>query len=265
MKKLLLILFLLLGISSYAQDTEYLKFVSWNIQNIGKSKSDSTLYYIANKLKNYDIVAVQEVSTSEFGAQAIAKLDDQLDRTGSSWDYSISASTSGDGSERYAYLYKKSRVTLESTGLEKSLDTLINREPFRGVFLFNKKQYYIFTLHLVPTNKNPELEVEKLSIIPKNYKNKNIIICGDFNLSSSDKSYNGLRSTMVDVLKKTKTSLKMKPDQNGEVLNAEYDNFWVSNNTIHKEGQVLLFYKDFKTLSLARKVSDHCPIFLKIK
>ena len=91
-----------------------LKIVSWNIQNFGRSKmsNDSVMVFISEVVKGYDIVAIQEVSVSEFGSQAVAKLDDLLDRSGTSWDYIISDATSGEGSERYAYLFKKDRVKL---------------------------------------------------------------------------------------------------------------------------------------------------------
>ena len=114
------------------------------IQNFGRSKSesDSVMKYICSKVKLHDIVVIQEVSTSEFGAQAVAKLDGLLDRTGTSWDYVVSDPTTGPGSERYAYLYKKSRVKLKESGLEKTLQDKINREPFRAVFIFKKNEYF---------------------------------------------------------------------------------------------------------------------------
>ena len=116
MKLKFTLLFLLTSLLSFSQvDTSKLNIISWNIQNFGRSKSesDSVMKYIASKVKIYDIVVVQEVSTSEFGAQAVAKLDDLLDRTGTSWDYVVSDPTTGAGSERYAYLYKKNRVKLK--------------------------------------------------------------------------------------------------------------------------------------------------------
>ncbi len=38
-------------------------------------------------LKNYDVVAIQEVVAGPGGAAAIARLHDALNRTGSKWDY----------------------------------------------------------------------------------------------------------------------------------------------------------------------------------
>jgi deoxyribonuclease-1-like protein len=50
--------------------------ISWNLKDFGKSKSDEEINFIANTLKNYDIVAIQEVVAGEGGAQAVARLAD---------------------------------------------------------------------------------------------------------------------------------------------------------------------------------------------
>jgi deoxyribonuclease-1-like protein len=260
----LIILLLLTNLCVFSQDTTKLNIVSWNIQNFGKSKSDSIIEYICHIVKNYDIVAIQEVTTSEFGAQAVAKLDACLDRTGFSWDYIVSNPTSGAGSERYTYLYKKSRVNLKGKGeLEQSLESTINREPYRAVFIYKNIEYILFNIHLVPTNKNPQNEVRLLDTIPKIYLNKRIVIMGDFNLSQKHTAYDYLKKSLYPALIDQKTSLKMK--ETIDPLNEEYDNFFISKNIkLYKSG-IILFFKDFKTLSEARKVSDHCPIYIIIE
>lgn len=261
----LILFLLLLSLKSLSQvDTSYLSVCSWNIQNFGKSKSESELLYIAQKVKSFDIVAIQEVSTSEWGAKTIALLDDYLDRTGSSWDYIISDATLGDGSERYAFLYKKHRVKLKSHHLVQELQIEIGREPFLAKFIFHNLEYTFYNLHLVPTAKKPQLEVLKLGEY-FNQTNSRIIILGDFNLGSSDKSFYKLKTNFTEIFISEKTSLKMKPSTKGEVLNLPYDNFFVSRIIKSKNAEVILFYKDFKTLEEARKISDHCPIKILIK
>ena len=264
--RFLLLLLILPNLLLSQVDTSYLNIVSWNIQNLGKSKSDDELSYISTKIKFYDIVAIQEVSTSEFGSQAVAKLDDYLDRTGSDWDYIISNSTSGDGSERYAFLFKKNRVKLkEKAQLEMSLSEVMNREPFRAIFIFKNIEYYFFNLHLVPTDKHPQIEVNKLEVLTTLYTGKRIIMLGDFNLSQSDKCFDYFKSKgFVASLINKKTSLKMKP-VSGKILNMEYDNFFISSQIKFKNSSVIYFFEDFKDLQSARKISDHCPIKISIK
>lgn len=270
MKKIkLLILMCLFSVVGYSQviDTAYLNLISWNIQNFGRSKSesDSVMKYICSKVKSHDIVVIQEVSTSEFGAQAVAKLDALLDRTGTSWDYVVSDPTTGAGSERYAYLYKKSKVKLKESGLEKTLQDKLNREPFRAVFIFKKNEYYLFNLHLVPTDKNPAVEAAHLASLGETYKGKRIIFMGDLNLSQSSPGFDGVKKWAKPTLIGKKTSLKMKEVEAGEKLNMEYDNFFISSNIILKSSDVINFFSEFKELKTARKVSDHCPIYCIIK
>lgn len=266
MRLYLTLAILFLSLFTYSQtDTSYLNVVSWNIQNFGRSKSADTsvMNYICQKVKKFDIVAVQEVSTSEFGSQAVAKLDDLLDRTGSSWDYIVSDPTTGQGSERYAYLFKKSRVSLRYAGLEKTLQDSLNREPFRAVFVFKKIEYNLFNLHLVPTDKHPEIEAARLYSIGKKYEGNKIILMGDLNLGQNSPGFNPIKKWSKPTLIGKKTSLKMKDD--GQKLNMEYDNFFISNGIILKSSDVIYFFSDFKDLKLARKVSDHCPIYCIIK
>ena len=259
----------LFSVVGYSQviDTAYLNVISWNIQNFGRSKSesDSVMKYICSKVKSHDIVVIQEVSTSEFGAQAVAKLDGLLDRTGTSWDYVVSDPTTGPGSERYAYLYKKSKVKLKESGLEKTLQDKLNREPFRAVFIFKKNEYYLFNLHLVPTDKNPAVEAAHLASLGETYKGKRIIFMGDLNLSQASPGFDGVKKWAKPTLIGKKTSLKMKEGEAGEKLNMEYDNFFISSNIILKSSDVINFFSEFKELKTARKVSDHCPIYCIIK
>lgn len=268
MQRLLIILFLFLPILGYSQiDTNHLNIISWNIQNFGRSKSESgaTMKYICDKVKIFDVVVVQEVSTSEFGAQAVAKLDDLLDRTGSSWDYIVSDPTTGAGSERYAYLYKRHRVKLKESGLEQTLSDKINREPFRAVFTFKSNDYYLFNLHLVPTDKNPAAEAVQLASLGETYKGKRIIFMGDLNLSQSDAGFEPVKKWGKPTLIGKKTSLKMKEGEGGQRLNMEYDNFFITPNLKTKGSDVINFFDEFKDLKEARKISDHCPIYLIIR
>ena len=86
---------------------------SWNIMNLGKSKSDSELNIIANSIKSYDIIAIQEVVAGYGGAKAISRLVSILNGKGSKWEYVISnptTSTNPSSRERYAFIWKPSIV-----------------------------------------------------------------------------------------------------------------------------------------------------------
>lgn len=108
-KKINFLFLFLFSILSFSQ----VKILSWNVENLGKSKSDETIAYIAQTVKDYDIVALQEVVAGYGGAKAVARLADELNRTGTQWDYIVSNPTTGNSykTERYAYLWKPSKVT----------------------------------------------------------------------------------------------------------------------------------------------------------
>lgn len=261
-----------------------LKIVSWNFQDLGSSKDANELAFAANLLKNYDIVAIQEVVTSPAGAQAVAKLVDELDRKGANWDYKVSDPTSGDGSERYAYLWKDSKVALKSDFLTKAkdLDEDLDREPYMARFEAKKgaikgETIMLASFHAVPTSKDPEKEVILLNKLHDAYRNDNLMVMGDFNLSEEKEAFDPLKEDGYQpVLKDQKTSLKMKLKDNGEYLNKEYDNIFVESAVLDfKASGIIDFVEVYRrqqneeplsqeTLSLARKISDHLPIWADV-
>jgi hypothetical protein len=115
---------------------------SWNIRDFGKSKNDSTIQFIANTVKDYDIVIIQEVVAGYGGPQAVTRLRDALNRKGFKWDYVISDPIFGSSykTERYAFLWKTSKVKkVRKSWLEEKYKTEIDREPFYSHSLSNQR------------------------------------------------------------------------------------------------------------------------------
>lgn len=254
---------------------ETIKVLSWNLYNFGKSKDAKEIEYIAKKLKDYDIVAIQEVSTSLYGIRAVGKLADELNRTGTKWEYKISEPTSGDGKERYAYVWKTStrnaKISLKKDWLEESIEAKVDREPYMARFEINSKKgkttntLLIGSFHAVPTSKDPEKEVVFLEEIPNRYRTDNILILGDFNLDGKHEAFDVLRSRSLEAaFEGQKTSLRMK-EKDGEPLNEEYDNIFVETRAFSiNKAEVIHFYKDYNTLKEARYISDHIPIWVEL-
>src|SRR6187431_3081885 len=98
--------------SSFSNVIAQVKLVSWNIENFGKSKSEAEIQFIANTLKSYYVIAIQEVVAGDGGAQAVGRLSDELNRKGGKWDYVISNPTSSSAykTERYAFIWKTAIV-----------------------------------------------------------------------------------------------------------------------------------------------------------
>jgi len=249
----------------------YLRLATWNLYNFGKSKNDQEMAFIAESLRDYDVVAVQEVSTGPAGAQAVARLDDELDRRGFEWDYRISDPTSGDGSERYAYLWKTSRAQIKGRAwLEPTLAGPIDREPYMARFQSRDGggSMLIASIHAVPRSKDPEREVRLLDRLHQRYESDHLIVLGDFNLDEDDEAFLGLRRLgYVPVLNDQPTSLRRKrrSGANGHLAN-EYDNIFFEASTLRvSRGGVADFTTSFSTLRQARKISDHLPVHADIQ
>lgn len=245
------------------------KIASWNLMNMGLSKNEPEIAFIANVIKDYDIVAIQEVSVEEAGAQAIARLSEQLNRRGNKWQYDISSYTSGEGSERYAYLWKSSKATIyKNTWLAKGqqLDKQISREPALARFAIKGRYMTIANFHAVPISKNPKSEIVLLDNLHRLYAEENLVIVGDFNLSQKDPAFDELKQNgYKPALINQKTSLRRIVEPSGNYLSQEYDNIFVENALfqIDKSG-INDFVTQAKSLKNANEISDHLPIWCEI-
>jgi deoxyribonuclease-1-like protein len=263
MKIRLLLFILLLNTNLYAQ----VKLLSWNIENLGKSKSDSELVFMANTIKNYDIIAIQEVVAGYGGAQAVAKLADELNRKGSKWDYVISDPTSSSAykTERYAFIWKTAFVKkIGKPWLEKKYHLEIDREPFYCTFEYNKKQFTIANFHAITKSKQPETEIKYFKFLPAQYPEFNILFVGDFNCPQSHTVFNPLKKMKYEpIFVNQKTTLKQNCI-NDDCLASEFDNIFYNSSKINYiNAGVISFYKKNNSLNEARKISDHIPIWFE--
>ena len=243
------------------------KIVSWNLENFGKSKSEETITYIANSLKNYDLIAIQEVVAGYGGVQAVTRLVDELNRKGAKWDYVISDPTSSTAykTERYAFIWKTSKLKkIGRAWLEKKYNIEIDREPYFCTFQYKNKQFTVANFHAITKNRQPETEIKYFKYLPAEYPTLNLIFAGDFNCPQSHTVFKPLKKMgYQSILVNQKTSLK-KECKNGQCLASEFDNMYfnISRITTINSG-VISFYKNFRSLKEARIISDHIPIWFE--
>lgn len=245
-----------------------IKIVSWNLENFGKSKTEEEIIFVADILRDYDIVAIQEVVAGNGGAQAVAKLAEELNRKGAKWDYSISDPTQGtpQRSERYSFLWKPSSVSIKGKPwLDKKYEKEIEREPYLATFEYKNKLFTLATFHALPKTKIPEKEIKTLLFLIEEYPLLNIIFTGDFNLPQSHFVFESFREQNYrPVFVNQKTSLKQKCVDN-ECLASEYDNFFYDTSKVEiKNNGAIHFYKKTFSLKEARAISDHIPIWIEI-
>ncbi len=260
-----LIVLLFLNVSSFAQ----IKICSWNIENLGTSKTDQEIAYMAKTLKDFDIVALQEVVVSESGAQAVAKLVDELNRKGAKWDYAISDPTSGSAykAERYAFLWKPSNVKIIGTPfLEQTYVEEIEREPYLATFNYKGKAFTLVNFHAKTKKLQPETEIKYFKFFPALYPEKDLLFIGDFNCPQSHTVFFPLRKMgYQSVFVNQKTSLRQKCI-NDDCLASEFDNIFYNSKTLAVLSfGIIPFYKDFEDLHEARNISDHIPIWVSFK
>lgn len=241
------------------------KVCSWNLQNLGKTKSETEIQFMAETLKGFDVVALQEVVAGYGGPQAVARLADELNRTGSKWDYEISAATNSTpyATERYAFLWKTAKVKkINRSVLEQNFVNEIDREPFLADFSYGEKTFTLVSFHAIPKKKQPETEIKYFKFLPDLYPGKNLIFLGDFNLPQSHTVFNPLKKMGYrPVFKAQKTTMKMKC-VGEECLASEYDNiFFNSGKAGVMSSGVGLIYKSFPDMKAVRRISDHIPVW----
>lgn len=270
LKKLLLLL-LLLGGLHFGVLAQQLSVCSWNVSNMGKSKSYEEVSYMARLLQHYDIIALQEINTALDGAQKVAQLVGLLKRfSGQKWDYRLSPPTTSDNAqekERYAYIWKTKQV--KSKG-KPALDAVwqkeLVREPFIMQFRHDEKVFALINFHAVPKGKNPERELAFFKQYPQRLLDTPFIILGDFNVRTNNNVFNPLKKMgYMLALQDQKTTLRHKCLPDGCLAN-DYDNFILHPRQfkVHKSG-VVHFYTDFnRDMKKARAISDHTPIAITI-
>jgi hypothetical protein len=239
------------------------KFCSWNLSDFGKRKQPETIAFIANTVKEYDVVAIQEVVAGFGGALAVARLATALNRTGDKWDYTVSAPTTGSSykTERYAFLWKTARIRKVKAELDPVFQLEIDREPYYGTFSYKGKLFTVVNFHASTKSRQPETEIKHFKKVPLRLSEHNLVFAGDFNCPESHTVFNPLKGMgFQPVFRNQKTSLRQRCIAQ-DCLASEFDNIFYNVNKIRLlNKKAHLFYTKFESLALARKVSDHIPI-----
>ncbi|MEP6803390.1 MAG: endonuclease/exonuclease/phosphatase family protein, partial [Flavobacterium sp.] len=195
------------------------------------------------------------------------KLALALNDKGSKWDYTISNPTSSSSykTERYAFIWKTSRVKLKGNAwLEKKYHLEIDREPYFGTFEINNKTITLVNFHAITKSKQPETEIKYFKFLPLEYPALNLVFLGDFNCPQSHTVFNPLKKMgFAPVLQNQKTTLKQQC-KNNICLASEFDNiFYKANALTYIHSGIIPFYENFNCLKEARKISDHIPIWFE--
>ena len=263
-KKIVLLVIFLFPFFLFSQKP--ITFISWNIRDFGKTKSSEELESISEIVRYADIVAIQEVVSGFGGAQAVAKLADNLNRKGSKWDYVVSDPTNSTKyvTERYAFLWKTKYLKIKHRGqLISELDSLVDREPFYLDFYIKDRKFTVINFHSRPHNKNPEKEILAITeYIKCRFLNDAIILAGDFNIDEKETVFKGLKTLGYSAAIKKQTTLKLRCERNN-YLNYSIDNIFFSKKIKKIQGSTIDFIGACGNLVNARMLSDHLPVYFK--
>lgn len=249
------------------------KVLTWNIQYLGGSKNAEEIGAMVDIMRDYDLVLIQEVVAKDpAGAQRVAMLADELDRTGTNWDYRVSDPTDSPSPyirERYAMLWKAPRLKLHRPPrLDRELAQLCDREPYVAEFRMqgHERPFFVVNFHARPHNKEPEREIQSLLPYPTRLETDCILIAGDFNLDETHFVWEPLmRQGFRPALRQTPTTLKRNCYQ-GNYFNYPIDNLYYPTQcfTLLGAGRVD-FVGHCANLEEARRISDHVPVWAEIE
>ncbi|MFK7906277.1 MAG: endonuclease/exonuclease/phosphatase family protein [Chitinophagales bacterium] len=184
-----------------AKTFENLILATWNIRKFDSKRLDESLFYIAEIVSHFDLVAVQEVKDDLEGLNRLMKI------LGKWWKVVFTDVTEGSlgNRERMAFVYDSRKVTfgglagevvlpeVKVDGAIKSLQKQLARTPFMVGFQAGWYRFVLVTVHLIYGKGTADpaervAEAEKLSNFLAKRADKetawsnNMVLLGDFNI-----------------------------------------------------------------------------------
>jgi endonuclease/exonuclease/phosphatase family metal-dependent hydrolase len=229
------------------------------------SRDDTELQLIADRLQQYDLIAIQEVQDREVIDRVLAALAER----GLDYDAVVTYPVGRSTTERYAFMWRPEEVKL-LTGVRmwRDPDDVFIREPVIGDFRAGSFDFSLINIHSIvgDTKAERRAEAELLdepynSVQAADWAENDVILLGDFHLPPEDAAFADLDAILDPLITGTRfTTIS----ENAKSL---YDNMWfdtayVSEYTGHNgvdDFDVTVFDNDDQAASLA--VSDHRPIW----
>jgi len=179
-----------------ASDT--LLLATWNLREFGNNRTRESLFYIAEILSRFDLIALQEVSSDLKGLQNVLSL------LGSKWTYIVTDSTDGSagGGERMAFLYDTAKITFKNMAGELVLpkEKLVEgglqfaRTPFSVAFQAKWFKFKLTTVHIyygsssgIDSRRLSEIDTVAAFLAKRSKKeDESYILLGDFNIVKTE-------------------------------------------------------------------------------
>lgn len=213
---------LLLAVPAWAD----LTVASWNVRVFSTgSRNDIEIGLIAERLEQFDLIALQEVKDEEVVERTVVILA----RRGQSYESIVGPPVGRAVTERYAFLWRPDKVSLTSQGetYDDSLDLFI-REPFAASFAAGRFDFTLATVHVIFGSSVAERrrEVAALDYVynwlqDADTEEQDVILLGDFNLPFGDETWKNLWPLHLYPV--------LGPAVPTMISDSEvYDNFWLN-------------------------------------
>ena len=261
---------LLFSASAFAQSE--VRIATFNIQNFGKTKAGkpAILNYLAEVIREFDLVAVQEIS--DVSETAPKKFLEAINATGRNYGLLLSERTGKQpndktSQEQYAFYYDTNRVEALDKGaiFDDSANDLFQREPYTARFKA-KDSGLSFTITQVHTRPESAVaEIKALYVVDQDVATKyqgaeNRITLGDFNGSCSYAKPEQLAALEIH----GSSYFWIVPDTADTTVspntNCAYDRIVLTNSLKDNYGKwgVADWFTD-------NKISDHWPVWFTLK
>ena len=171
-----------------------LRIASFNIRDFGPKKASKSyvMYTLADIVRRFDIVAVQEISSkNQYLTRNFVNL---INQSGSQYDYVIGQRLGNSNQkEQYAYIFNTARVRVDRQSVYTlgDPDNMLHREPLVATFEAteaNEAERFTFTLiniHTDPSRNVLQKELDALAevyrVVRRSSQEDDIILLGDFN------------------------------------------------------------------------------------
>lgn len=188
---------------------ETLLLATWNIRDFDKpsygKRMDEAIYYIAEIIAHFDLVAIQEVYQDLEGLERVMKI------LGRHWQYICTDTTEGSqgNNERMAFVYDTRKVKFGGLAGELVLPPIKDQEgniqpvtqlwrtPFMVGFQAGWTRFILTTVHILwgGSQANPPERINEIRQIAQFLKKRtldpsawtrNIILLGDFNIFGTE-------------------------------------------------------------------------------
>jgi endonuclease/exonuclease/phosphatase family metal-dependent hydrolase len=255
-----------------AKSNGTIKIASFNLQIFGVTKAGKpeVMDVLSKTIRNFDIVAVQEIrDASQTALPALKNAVNSID--GPQYDYIVGERLGRTTSkEQYAYLYNTQKIELIGTPYtypEPAGNDMFHREPYVSEF---KAKNGNFDFVLITIHTDPDTATQEINDLPKvvddakgRYQGEgDFIIAGDLNADCSsfdEDSSSLLRSS--DYLWVINNSI----DTTTKATNCTYDRIILTSQaTTDFTGNSGVFRFDEAynlSYNMAVSVSDHYPVY----